>query len=144
MENTNNNYMESDIYIHKKGILITNPIWVSLNNGRYKLYSSNPIQLSTTKKENTVKLREIFFIHSKKIDIDTDKGNVFTMQITKLDRWLRIGGVIVALLCMFYVTTDWTFIPTNVIFFILFGAMGVGLLLVLIFHRKSFFKIQQK
>jgi len=59
--------MENNIYIHKKGILLEKEsVWVSLNDGKYKLYGSNPIQLSTTQKENTVKLKKCFLSVQKK------------------------------------------------------------------------------
>lgn len=135
--------MKNNIYINKKGLLRINPIWVSLNKGKYKLYCSNPIQLSTDQKENVIEIREVFFIHSKKIDVHIEDTSIsLNIQITSLDRWLRIGIVIVSLSIMLYLMTPWRFFPTQVLFYILFGYMGVAVLLLLIFKRKNFFKVQ--
>lgn len=137
--------MENNIYIYKKGRLLVNPIWVSLNKGKYKLYFSNPIRLSTNQVENTIKLRDMFFIHSKKIDIQcTDTSTSFDIQITKLERCFGIGTIIVALFCLFYIMCPWRFIPTQVLFYILFGYLGVATILLFIFKRKNYFKVKYK
>ena len=137
------NKTDKQIYLYKKGILAINPIWVALNNGKYKLYFSNPIRLQINQQENTVKMKELFFIHSKKTDIDIEKGNVLTMQITKLDRRLRIGIIIVSLLVIAYLFTDWEFIPNIILLCALFGYMLFSVIFLLISKRKDYFEIQQ-
>ena len=135
--------MKNNIYINKKGILQVNPIWISINNGRYKLYFSNPIQLSTNQKDNTIKLREMLFIHSKKVDICIEDTSVsLEIKITNLDRRLRIGIIIVSLFCMFYVVSPWNFFPTQTPFYVLFGYIGISAIFLLIFKRKDYFTVQ--
>ena len=135
--------MENNIYINKKGILQINPIWVSINKGKYKLYISNQIQLSTKQRENTIVLRDVFFIHSKKIDVNIENTSTsFDIRITNLDRWLRIGIVIVALLVMLYIRLPYRFMPTQVLAYILFGYIGISAILLLIFKRKNYFIVK--
>ena len=136
--------MGNNIYIHKRGILLEKEsVWVSLNDGKYKLYGSNPIQFSTTQKENTVKLKEVFFICSKKIDVQIEGGSVsLNIEITKLDRWLRAGIIIVSLFCILYIVCPFRFMPTQALFYILFGYWGIAIILPFIFKRKNYFKVQ--
>jgi hypothetical protein len=137
--------MENIIYINKKGIVKATPVWISINNSKYKLYTSNQIQLSTNQKKNILKIRDIFFIHYKELEIEiTDISITLDLHITKFDYWMRKGAIFVALLCMFYVSTDWTFIPTQMLFYILFGYLGISMILIFLFKRNNYFEIQQK
>ena len=135
--------MKNNIYIHKKGILEINPIWISINNGKYKLYFSNSIQFPTKQKENTIKLREMWFIHSKKINVPIEDTSVsLEIKITSLDRWLRIGLLVICLSTIFYLMSPWRFFPTQVLSYILFGYIGVAIILLLLFKRKDYFEVQ--
>jgi len=136
--------MENNVYIKKMGILEINPIWVSINNGKYKLYFSNPIELSTKQKENTIKLKEMWFIHSKKIDVRIEDTSVsLEIAYTNLYRWLGIGLLVICLSTIFYLMSPWrSFLPIQVLSYILFGYLGVSILLLLIFKRKDYFKVR--
>jgi len=135
--------MKRNICINKRGILRINPIWVSLNAGKYKLYFSDKIQISTMQVENTIKLRDMFSIFSKKVDITVDKPSAFLdVQITSFDRWLRIGTLFISLFCILYVMTPWNFFPIQTLFYILFGYLILSTILLLIFKKKDFFKVQ--
>jgi hypothetical protein len=137
--------MENNIYINKTGLLKACPVWISINHNKYKLYTSNQIQLSTTQKKNILKIKDIFFIHSKELEVEIlDTSITLNLRITKLDYWLRIGLIPVSLFCMFYVMTDWTFIPVQILFYILYGYIGVCLIALFLFKRKNYFEIQQK
>jgi hypothetical protein len=137
--------MNNVIYINKKGIIKLMPVWISINNNKYKLYTSNRIQFATTQKKNILKIREIFFIHYKEIEIETvDTSVTLDLRVTKFDYWMRNGLILVSLFCMFYVSTNWTFIPTQMLFYILFGYMGVCMILILLFKRKNYFEVQRK
>jgi len=136
--------MKNIIYINKKGILYINPIWVSLNDGKYHLYFSNKIQISTTQRENTLKIRDVLFIFSKKVNVQAEEpSTILNLQITLLDSWFRIGTVFISLLCILYVMTPWTFIPVGILFYILFGYLGFYALFFLIFKRKTYFKVEK-
>ena len=139
--------MENNIYIKRNGILEMNPVWVSLNKGKYKLYISNPILLSTNQRENTVRVRDMFFIHSKKIDFQIEDTSFYlniriANQITKLTRWFRIGILIVALFCILYIMSPFRFLPKQALPCILFGYMGIAILIPSIFKRKKYFEVQ--
>jgi hypothetical protein len=135
--------MISNIYFNKRGILRLNPLWISLNSGKYKLCFSSIIQISTTQRENTIKLRDIFFIFSKKLDIKADKPSIFlNIKITPLDQLFRIGVLIISLFCISYVIAPFTFIPIQLLFYILFGFLVSYTILLLIFKRKDYFKVE--
>ena len=135
--------MKNNIHINKRGILSINPIWVSLNDGKYKLYFSEKIQIPTTQRENTIKLRDMFFIFSKKVDIKAEKpSSTLNVQISSLDRWLRIGVLIVCFFSIIYLMMRWTFFPIQMLSYILFGYLGFSIILLLILKRKDYFKVQ--
>lgn len=109
--------MKKTIYIHKKGILHYKPIWISLNNGKYKLYYSNSIKFLSEQRENTIKIREIFFIHSKKIAANIDDLPIsLNIQLASLRRWMGVGMVILPLLIMLYFMLPWRIMPTEALF----------------------------
>lgn len=137
--------MERKIIIHKKGLLRTNPLWISLNNGKYKLYISNPTELSTEYKENIIKIRDLLFIYSRKADVHIEGTSAsLNVKTSNLNDWLRLGTFIIPLLIILYFIQPYRFIPTQIFFYILFGYLGIAILLPLIFKREGFFKIENR
>lgn len=134
--------MKKTIYIHKKGFLHYKPIWISLNNGKYKLYYSNAIKLSSEQRENTIKIREVFFIHSKKIAANIDDSPIsLNIQHTSLRKWLGVGMIVLPLLIMLYLMLPWRIMPTEALFYILFGYMAMVPILTFLFIRKKYFEV---
>lgn len=137
--------MERKIKIHKKGRLNIYPLWVSLNNGKYNLYTSNPIELSTEQKENSIKIRDLLFIYSRKADIQIeDTSASLNVKTSNLNNWLRLGTFVVPILIILYFVQPCRFIPTQILFYILFGYLGIAILLPLIFKREGFFNFENK
>ncbi|MDD2412034.1 MAG: hypothetical protein RBS19_07710 [Bacteroidales bacterium] len=134
--------MKKTIYIHKKGILHYKPIWISLNNGKYKLYYSNAIKLSSEQRENTIKIREFFFIHSKKITANIDDLPIsLNIQLASLRRWLDAGILVLPLLIILNLMLPWRIMPTEALLYILFGYIAMVPILTFLFIRKKYFEV---
>lgn len=130
------------IIINKKGILNVNPIWVSLNNGNYKLHFSNPIELESNQVDNVIKVRDWSFIYSKEFVLEGNESNtVVNIRLNSFEKGLRIGVFMVAFLVILYLMMPWRFFQTNVLFYILGGSIALCLVLSLMFTRKNYVEL---
>jgi len=134
--------MKKTIQINKNGVLKMNPIWVSLNNEKYKLHFSNTIHLTSNQQDNTIRIRDWSFIYSKEIVLnDDDSTNLINIRINSLEKSLRLGMMMLALLIILYIMLPWRFFPTYVLYYVLWGGIALYTTLSLWFARKQYVEI---
>lgn len=127
------------IIINKNGILKINPIWISLNNEKYKLHFSNPIQLTSNQSKNTIKIRDWSFTHSKEFILNNNDSTMsLNIRLNRLERLLRAGIAMVSFSIILYIMLPWRFFPTSVLFYIFWGSIILSLILSIMFSRNKY------